>query len=183
MRRRMRMMGSLLLLFTTPLVILMVHKWPRKIIACGTCHWKVWCLFCHYRITLVLTEAFELWCFKPAIWILQKKGMDINGIFTGKEGKHFSAKLFLFFFLHCIMRHAILINSLLNGLLSGWEIECIPQFTSSFWNCSPWSEYSKKPHKPTTQKVLKCIGMHDMHVWCADFLNSTIDFCVFTELY
>lgn len=43
-RRAMRTIGLLaVVLFTAPLVILVVHTWPTKIDANDTCHWKVRC--------------------------------------------------------------------------------------------------------------------------------------------
>lgn len=57
--------------------------------------------------------------------------------------KHISAKLFFFFFSKkCILSSLILLNSLVNGLLSGWETAHITQFTSSFWKSSPQSQHS-----------------------------------------
>lgn len=75
--------------------------------------------------------------------------------------KHISAKLFFFFPEKCILSSSILLNSLVNGLLSGWEMAHITQFTSSFWKSSPQSQHSIQ--KNTTG----CVTTH-RYAWRTD---------------
>ena len=188
-KRRIRMTGLLLLLlFTASLEILTLHKWPTKINASGMdLILKVFSNLNDSRILYAIKKfgvssvilEWLLFLLKPlSCSVSHRPFEDYKGgnwhqcYFHWERRKHF-CQTFFFSFLQCILRSAMLINSFLNGLLSGWETERITQFTSSFWNSSS-SEYSKK------KAALKFTGMH---VWYADFLNSIIDFCVFTEGY
>lgn len=92
-------------------------------------------------------------------------GMSISVILIGKE-ENTSLSTFFFPFLECVLRSATLINFLSNGLLSGWETERIPQFTSLLV-LSGIPLLDVNTHK---KKSLRMYRMYRMSAWYAHLI-------------
>lgn len=103
---------------------------------------------------------------------------------TGKEGNTSLLNFFFFFFSKkCILSSLILLNSLVNGLLSGWETAHITQFTSSFWKSSPQSQHSiqKKYNRLCYNSPLCMAHRFGMQIpWISQI--STTDFWAFAAV-